>query len=98
MIRKVGDAIGSQVLADVLVTALATGAALKAFSPKLPAGTDVKPGQKAGQATIEEMDKITSLGGATEPATGKTPGQIGAEIDQWNKAVTTAQKMRGTPI
>jgi len=97
VIGKAGDAIGSQVLGDIIVTALATGVALKAFGPKLPSGADVKPGQEAGQATVQEMkEKITSLGEAEKTATGEACEQIEAEIEQWNEAVTAANTMRPT--
>jgi len=70
IIRKAGDAIGSQVLADVLLTALATGLALKttgAGSGKIQKGLNegvIEEGEvgsaKVGEITTEiaELEKI----------------------------------------
>jgi RHS repeat-associated protein len=83
LIQKVGDAIGSQILGDVLVTAMATGAIMKSVSPKTLDGH---------QMTYGELDKKVKeirakLAAETDPVKKAT---LQAEFDKWNGLLVQA--------
>jgi hypothetical protein len=95
LIAKVGDAIGSQILGDMIVSALVTGATLKATGlakGNVPEGTNLEQEQEAGTVDLNRATNYLEALKSSQTA-AKAAGdvqqveQCAKEIEQWGKVV-----------
>jgi RHS repeat-associated protein len=95
LIQEVGDAIGSQVLGDMIVSAMATGAVLRMTGVAkggMPEGPPMSPEQDAGASSLDDAtahvgDLYASLDEAARTGNNQQLSQCELEIAEWGKAV-----------
>ena len=104
LLRKAGDAMGSQLLGDVLVTAMVIGATMKTIEtmskPTLQQGTDIQPGQENGVSSSGQMSGTASrtYWGDFELTTSNAYASKGSFVtmDQFQEAASNIGKHTGS--